>query len=57
MNIYHFVTEDNNMSKLRSNFGETLTRRILIPHWLEIASGIFVGLSLVLIFAAKIPVN
>ncbi|MGB9003271.1 MAG: hypothetical protein WCC52_05650 [Nitrosotalea sp.] len=44
------------MSKLRSNFGET-ARRILIPHWLEIASGIFVGLSLVLIFAAKIPVN
>ncbi len=57
MNIYHFVIKDDNMSKLRSNFGEAFTRRILIPHWLEIASGIFVGLSLVLIFAAKIPAN
>ncbi len=57
MNIYHFAIKDNDMSKLRSNFGETFARRILIPHWLEIASGIFVGLSLVFIFAAKIPVN
>lgn len=57
MNIYHFVIKDDNMSKLRSNFGDVFTRRILIPHWLEIASGIFVGLSLVLIFAAKIPAN
>jgi hypothetical protein len=57
MNIYHFASRDKDMSKLRSNFGETFTRRVLIPHWFEIASGIFVGLSLVLIFAAKIPAN
>lgn len=57
MNIYHFAFRDKDMSKLRSNFGETFARRVLIPHWFEITSGIFVGLSLVLIFAAKIPVN
>lgn len=56
MNIYGFSFKDNYMSNLRSNFGEA-ARRVLIPHWFEIASGIFVGLSLVLIFEAKIPVN
>ena len=56
MNIYESEFKDKDMSKLRSNFGDT-ARRILIPHWFEIASGIFVGLSLVLIFAAKLPAN
>ncbi len=45
------------MSKQRSSFGEVFIRRILIPHWLEISSGILVGLSLVLIFIAKLPVR
>ena len=45
------------MSKQRSGFGDTFIRKILIPHWLEITSGILVGLSLVLIFGVKVPVS
>lgn len=43
------------MEKSSSRYRETFTRRVLIPYWFEIISGIFVGLSMVLIFSSKMP--
>lgn len=37
--------------------GGTFTRKVLIPYWFEIVSGIFVGLSVFLIFARKMPLG
>ncbi|MDE1829015.1 MAG: hypothetical protein KGI25_01705 [Thaumarchaeota archaeon] len=45
------------MDKPRPSVGETFTRKVLIPYWFEIVSGIFVGLSMVLIFARKLPIG
>lgn len=45
------------MNKPRSNYGEIFARKILIPYWFEIVSGIVVGMSMILIFAKKIPIN
>ncbi len=45
------------MNKPKIPSGGTFTRRVLIPYWFEIISGIFVGLSMFLIFAKKMPIN
>lgn len=37
-----------------SDMGWGFARRVLLPHWFEIASGIVVGASLVLIFGRKL---
>ncbi len=47
----------HDMDKPRTNYGETFTRKVLIPYWFEIVSGIFVGMSMFLIFAIKAPIN
>ncbi len=44
------------MNTARSNFSD-MARRVLVPYWFEITSGIFVGLSMVLIFVRQIPVG
>lgn len=45
----------NRMDKQRPRTGEEFARKVLIPYWFEIVSGIFVGLSMVLIFANRLP--
>lgn len=45
------------MEKPRSKLGETFARRVLIPYWFEIVSGVVVGLSMVLLFVRKMPLN
>lgn len=45
------------MDKSKENYGKTFARKVLIPYWFEIVSGIVVGLSVVLIFARKIPIG
>lgn len=45
------------MDKERQLSVGTLARKVLIPYWFEIVSGIFVSLSMVLIFARKVPLT
>ena len=45
------------MNKPQPSSGGEFARRVLIPFWFEIVSGIFVSLSMVLIFARKIPLS
>ncbi|HJU14749.1 MAG TPA: hypothetical protein VJ792_09880 [Candidatus Nitrosotalea sp.] len=45
------------MEKFPSNHGAAFARQVLIPYWFEIVSGIMVGLSIVLIFARKLPIS
>ncbi len=55
MNVYDLEEKTPYMDSTRLRYGKSFARKALIPHWFEIASGIFVGLSMVLIFAAKMP--
>ncbi|GEM_PF-2465139 len=57
MNLYYHPAVKPSMEKQKSNPGEAFARRILIPYWFEIVSGIVVGLSMVLIFVRKVPVT
>ncbi len=45
------------MGEQRSKVGEIFTRKVLIPYWFEIVSGIFVGLSMFLIFAKNMSIS
>ncbi|MDE1765041.1 MAG: hypothetical protein KGI27_02080 [Thaumarchaeota archaeon] len=44
------------MDKTSSGYCKAFARKVLIPHWFEITSGIVVGFGIVLIFAEKMPV-
>lgn len=43
------------MYKPSSKYGEAFARKVLIPYWFEIVSGVIVGFSMVLIFSSKMP--
>ena len=45
------------MEKTQAKPGEAFARRILIPYWFEIVSGVVVGLSMVLLIVRKMPIN
>ncbi|MDE1763832.1 MAG: hypothetical protein KGH88_06275 [Thaumarchaeota archaeon] len=45
------------MEKTSSGCYTTFARKVLIPHWFEITSGIVVGFGMVLIFAERISVS
>ncbi len=45
------------MDKPIQKHGETFARKVLIPYWFEIISGIVVGTDVVLIFAKKVLIS